>query len=754
MTPRIPYERTRRQGQPPSIRYSRGLTAPLPAEGRISLSAPAETLDGARLVEVLRALHSLQTPLTLEMRAVRDAVDVGILSAWQRLGPIERAIRGVIGSWELTVAEPSVPNGSLALVCPIGPIDRPIWAPLRPLPRPAGLDPLAALLEAVQPLEDDEGLLIQYGVRLAEPLTARQIAEQFTVPAPPQSLSDVVGSVLGVGPRVPRFEPEVERALLDRLAEPAFAVRGQVNLVGVSAADLSRKARSLTAVFAGCFDLGFGGLSLEEWRFVEARPFGGPLPVTPLRLTCAELASLWHPPSITVGVPGVAHLRRPPTPLPLAVKRATGLQLGTHRERGEHVPVRLPRLDLQAGHLAIVGRTGVGKTTLVHQLLRQLIAAGDRPGIGVLDPHGDLVRDIAQRSIPAHREADAVLVELGDTDYPVGIPFFQAPGISVDALTQATFATIRLIFREQWSPTRMEDAVYAMTATLCRRSDATLLDVPRLFHEASFRRQAVSALDDPVAAAFWADYEALSEASQREVVRPILYRLRAFTRARAVRNLVCQTRGLDFREILEGGKILLVSLTGSEITAEADLLGELFIARLHLAALTRLETAPEARRPFFLAVDESQRFRGASLPILLSEGRKLGLGLLLSTQFLDAWGESLSESVLGNVGTVVAFRCGPTDSRRLQHSLKPFTPDQIEDLDRHEAVAKLQIGGVTVPAFDFQTEPLRGVESAAMLARMRARTRERYARPRRQVEAEFHPRQPTARWESPDVDEE
>jgi excisionase family DNA binding protein len=120
-------------------------------------------------------------------------------------------------------------------------------------------------------------------------------------------------------------------------------------------------------------------------------------------------------------------------------------------------------------------------------------------------------------------------------------------------------------------------------------------------------------------------------------------------------------------------------------------LGELLIARLHLALLARLNQAKSERHAVYVSIDESQRFAGASLPILLSEGRKLGLGLILSTQFLDAWGDELSASVLGNVGTLVAFRCGPDDARRLRASMRPFTPENLEDLDRMFLTAE-QVG--------------------------------------------------------------
>jgi hypothetical protein len=134
---------------------------------------------------------------------------------------------------------------------------------------------------------------------------------------------------------------------------------------------------------------------------------------------------------------------------------------------------------------------------------------------------------------------------------------------------------------------------------------------------------------DLVALQFWADFEELSDAARRELIRPILYRLRAFYRSPALRNMVCQSRGVDFTAIRQLRQIALVGLAGPAIQAEADFLGEMIISYLHLAALAGLQDPHAPLRPLYVAVDESQRFRGASLPILLSEGPKAGITLIL-----------------------------------------------------------------------------------------------------------------------------
>jgi DNA helicase HerA-like ATPase len=533
-------------------------------------------------------------------------------------------------------------------------------------------------------------------------------------------------------------------------------------LIGKEPSRLKDRARSLRSVYTHRFDGGFGGLNLPEWSLSAGwQPI--PLRLSAdkewLLLTAAELAAMWHLPCEHAPVHGISYLKRPITPLPGSLVRLDkGLLLGMHKQRSQDVPVYLPRKDLEAGHLVIPsGRTGVGKTTLIKHLCGQLARESDRPSLVFLDPHGDAALSLALSQIPPEREADVVLWELGDDKFPVGLPLFQSPrGVSQEVFTQTTFAALKLIFREHWSPTRMEDVFWALCSTLCALPGSTLLDAPKLFSDALFRRRLISQLDDQAALEFWAQYEQLSESARQEIVRPVLNRLRKFYRSQAVRNLVCRTDGLDLGALLDRGAVLLISLAGPSIQAEADLLGELITARLHLELLARLSQPPEKRRRTYIAVDESQRYPGASLPILLSEGRKLSATLILATQYLSGWGESLAESVLGNVGTLVVFRCGPNDSRHLAASLKPFTPDQLEDLDRFEAIVKLQINGQTAPAFDIKTLPIEASADEAALERIRLQTRKRYGRPRQQIEREIaRMNQPVAlAWEGGDIDEE
>ncbi len=697
---------------------------------RCQLTGPRQPLNPEPWKAFFVSIFSTSATVALEIHIAQDKVEFVLASDMESIELLKRGVNGILTDVAVTPSQGSLSPEKEPLIAVLHRTGAPIWAPLRDIDDFNGTDPMSALLEAVQPLSPNDRVLIRFLARPTDNENYKKAYKEITRAIFSGTIWDLIALLGDNLPRGPKFEARLQRRLEERLARPLFEVIGQVALFGSDKTRLRSLAGSLAAVLWGQFNSGFGGIQLSLLTPEETNA-----PPT-LIITGDELAALWHLPSELVTTPGVTFLKHPSTVLPLSILKQPGLALGVHSQRGESPFVYLSRQDLDAGHLICIGRTGVGKSTLMHQLLSLLTAEPDRPGVWVVDPHNDLEAGLALRGIPRDRWDDVVMIDLSDTDFPIGIPFFAPPrGVSREAMIQTTFSLLRSIFRDHWSETRMADTVFALTATLCSLPDATLLDAPRLFTDQAYRRRAIGHVADPVALEFWSDFDALSKGAQRELVRPVLYRLRAFYRSGAVRNIVCRNDGLDFTDLL--GKIVLIGLSGPEVLAESDLLGELIIARLHLAALSRLALPENLRPRTYLACDESHRFKGASLPTLWSEGRKLGVTLLMSTQFIAGWSEALADAVMGNTGTIVAFRCGPQDSRRLANTIRPFTSEQLEDLNRFQAIVKLQSAGITIPAFDITTLPPVGSPDPTALEYIRSRSRQLYARPRKEVEAEL-----------------
>lgn len=701
-------------------------------------------LDKALARELLLALASPHAPISLDLHIACDAVEQALVCQERHSTTFQRLIYGVAPAWDVGLVDepPSPSTGLPSITSVLHASNRSDLAPFADLDAFRASDPLTAIYEAVQPLTNDEALMVRYLVQPVRPERRQRAHSELFVKAPLLTPADLIAALFGRRYYLPRFEPRLQRQLEERLSEIAFEMLGVITLRGPDPQRLRDRARTLRAIFESRFDAQHGGLALSRWEVSTKKslpPPGHAARDSWLLLTPAELSPFWHPLSSPVLTPMSARSTRPPLHLPLELVRARGIPLGVHYQRAEDILVHLPLPDLCSGPLVILGKTGVGKTTIAHQALAAAARLAPNSTVCVIDPHGDAAVDIAARSIPPAKLAQTYLIELGDSDWPIGLPILsKPPGLSQDAFISTTFQAIKLIFREHWSPTRMETAVHATVSLLCQTPGSTLLDVPRLYSDPAYRRRLLTDVgNDPAIIEFFQVYEALSDGARRELVAPILHRLSAFYRARPIRNIVCRTSGLDLAQLLSEEAIILISLAGSDIEAEADLLMELLITRVHLGLRARLTQPAETRNPVFIAIDESQRIKGPTLPALIAEGRKTGASPILLTQFLANWSEQLSQAILGNNASLIAFAVGPDDSRKLAPILRPFTGEQLLDLDRHEAIAKIQVNGHAVPAFDIKTLPVTSPRNDEVLEQIRAQTRARFARPRQTVEKAF-----------------
>jgi hypothetical protein len=423
-------------------------------------------------------------------------------------------------------------------------------------------------------------------------------------------------------------------------------------------------------------------------------------------LTAQELAALWHLPSGQIQAVGVVRSSGAKAPLPVElVQQNSGLLLGNNTYQGVTRPIYLPEPD-RITHMNIIGKTRVGKTTFMHNLIRQDIAAGR--GVAVIDPHGDLIRDILETSIPPEREEDVVPFDLADTRHPVPLNLlYVPPGVPRHAAVGLTLGVLKKIFAEQWSATRMEDALYSALSALVDVEGATIRDISKLFLDEDYRADVLAQAHDEVALEFWhEDYGRMSERHQLEVARPIMNRIRAFYRNPVIRQIVDQPSSIDLRSIMDEGKILLVSLAGEATQAEAGTMGALLISKIQMAAMSRASMPAEQRRMFYLYIDELQNFITTSLPVMFSEAAKYALSLTVANQFLQQLAGDTLEAVMGNTGTTVMFACGAQDARDLGTYVKPvFDSETLMNLDRFQAIVKMQQSGKTLPAFSMMTPP-------------------------------------------------
>ncbi len=398
------------------------------------------------------------------------------------------------------------------------------------------------------------------------------------------------------------------------------------------------------------------------------------------------------------------------------------------------------KLDDRRRHMYIVGKTGMGKTTILENMVLNDIYAGH--GVGLVDPHGDFAEKIINY-IPPNRINDVVYFNPADIDFPIGFNILETIKVEHKHLiTAGLMGVFKKIWPDVWSA-RMEYILNNTILALLDYPGTTLLGINRLLADDDYRRRVVNNLKDPVVKAFWVnEFASYNDRYKQEAVAPIQNKIGQFLSASVIRNIVAQVKSrIDIREIMDNKKIFIINLSKGRIGEDnSRLLGGMLITKIQLAAMERVDTPEAERKDFFLYVDEFQNFATESFANILSEARKYRLDLIMAHQYMEQLEEEVLAAVIGNVGTTVVFRVGSTDSEVLAKEFVPtFLEEDLVNLPKYNIYLKLMIDGVASRPFSALTLPPIAVktDSAEKVIRV---SRERYAVPREKIEDKI------ARW--------
>lgn len=196
--------------------------------------------------------------------------------------------------------------------------------------------------------------------------------------------------------------------------------------------------------------------------------------------------------------------------------------------------------------------------------------------------------------------------------------------------------------------------------------------------------------------------------ARARTARIVTSKLTRFLSDDYLRSLIAERRStIDFREIIDEGKILLVKMQKGRLgQIGARMFGTIVVARLMMAALAREEVPQEERRGFFLFMDEFQSFTTPTLARLLSEARKFRLSLTLANQTLYQLDDEIADAVLGNAGSLVALRPGVKDYQKVEPYVSPpFRRDEVVNMPNYRAIGRLLAGGEPTRPFRFRTLP-------------------------------------------------
>jgi len=418
-------------------------------------------------------------------------------------------------------------------------------------------------------------------------------------------------------------------------------------------------------------------------------------------LSSEELAGIFHFPNKSVVTPHIHWLNAKRAPAPAQIPDS-GMFLGTSTFRGIAKPIYIQRDDRRR-HMYVVGKTGVGKSEFLKDMVLQDIKNGE--GVCFIDPHDTIEKLLPL--IPPERAEDVILFDPSDTQRPMGLNMLEA---QTDEEKHYIVSSIVGLMYKLYDPNktgiigpRFEHAIRNAMLTVMYEKGSTFIEVVRALTDANFVQELLPKVTDPIVRRYWTDQIAqTNDFHKSEVLDYIVSKFGRFVTDKMIRNIIGQSASaFDFREVMDKGKILLVSLSKGKIGEEnASFLGLILVPKILVAAMSRQDIPEDQRRDFYLYVDEFQNFATPDFAAILSEARKYRLNLIVANQFIGQMDEEVKNAIFGNVGTLVSFRVGVTDANYLAHEFQPvFTEGDLINVDVYNAYVKTIVHNEPVNPF-------------------------------------------------------
>jgi len=458
-----------------------------------------------------------------------------------------------------------------------------------------------------------------------------------------------------------------------------------------------------------------------------------------------EIASIFHFPSAALLTPFIKWLKARQAPPPPNLPKE-GIILGKNIFRGEERIVPILKDDRRR-HFYIVGQTGTGKSVLLQEMIRQDIEKGE--GVALIDPHGDMAEKILGL-IPPGRAEDVIYFNPADFERPLGLNMLEydpkypeAKTFVVNELLEI-FEKLYALKAQGFGGPIFEQ--YMRNSLLLVMEDPesgnTLIEVPRVLSDTSFRKYKLSKCQNIVVKNFWEleAEKAGGEAALANMVPYITSKMNVFIANDLMRPIISQPKSaFNFREIMDEGKILIINLCKGKLgDINSYLLGMIIVGKILISALSRADLPEEKRRDFYLYIDEFHNVTTRTITTVLVEARKYRLAMIFGHQYVGQLDEDTQKAIFGNVGSILAFRVGPDDAKYLVTQFEPiFDENDLVNFDNYNAGLRLLIKGETSKPFNIVTfSPSKGNPEVARLIKEYSRVK--YGRDRGLVESELY----------------
>ncbi|MFA6428076.1 MAG: type IV secretion system DNA-binding domain-containing protein [Candidatus Buchananbacteria bacterium] len=467
-------------------------------------------------------------------------------------------------------------------------------------------------------------------------------------------------------------------------------------------------------------------------------------------LNAAELAGLYHFPLPSTTTPNIRWLKArtlaPPQNLP-----TEGIILGDNYYRGVKTEIRM-KLSDRRRHMYVIGGTGTGKSTLMEEMIKQDIAAGE--GVCVIDPHGTLIDHILP-CVPKERFEDIILFDASDTEWPIGLNMLE--GDSPQEMDYVSQEMIAIFYKLVTDPSmigpifehNMRNVMFTLMSD--KEDPGTIADIPRMFTDPVFQKYKLTKVTDPMVRAFWEKEMAkTSDFHKSETLGYLISKVGRFVENTMMRNIIGQQKsGFNFREVMDQKKVLLVNLAKG-VTGEinSQLLGLIIMSKLQMAALSRANVPEEERYDFFCYIDEFQNFITDSISVILAEARKYRLDMIMAHQYIGqlfggtnvegkAGSNKVKDAIFGNVGTLIAYRIGVDDSEIIAKQMAPVVNEyDLLNLPMYTSYIRLLIDNAGAPPFNMTHRPPSPGRPETVVA-LRELSRLKYGQPRAIIEQEI-----------------
>lgn len=535
-----------------------------------------------------------------------------------------------------------------------------------------GIDPLTSIIATMDSLQQGDIIVFQM---LFKGITS-PLAKDITY-----AVSD------GTGGSFFSNAPEMPQCAKEKISQLLFSVVMRVATQGSSdhrsqylAQELSRSISSISkSEFNKLIPLSNEGYAYDFHHFNLHHRTSNRLGFI---LNAKELSTFAHYPNKTVvstklGIQGSVTKR-------VAQKYLNEkYTLGINQHYGESYIVGVND-EARLRHTHIIGSTGVGKSTLIANMILEDMRQGN--GCCLFDPHGDIVEDILLR-IPEYRQKDVILIDPSYLDFPIGFNLLHASTEAEKMVLSSDLVGAFKRFSTSWGDNMSAVLSQAINTFLESTKGGTLIELKRFLLEDDFRDNFLEYVNDPSIHYYWNnEYQFV-----RKGIAPLLTRIDTFLRPKIIRYMFAQQHGVDFRACIEEKKILLIKLSQGLIGEENSyLLGSLFLSKFNQVAQGRQQLEKHQRHPYYIYLDEFQNFMTNSITSILSGARKYGIGLILAHQELAQIDDSkILNSVISNSHIRICFHLGDRDAKYLESGFSGFEAQDLQSLTIGEAIIRI-----------------------------------------------------------------